>query len=168
MKKLNIFIVVIIAFVLTISIGYALFSETITINGTATAKGNFDVEFTSATITNEVGSTGSTAVISSDKNSLDITVPKLEYPGAYTEISVVVTNKGTIPTILNSIEETNLTSNSNITISYTGLQELKNQELIQNETQSFTVKVLWNADSTASAKNINFTIKLNYQQFNAS
>ena len=47
MKKQNIIVVGIIAFILTVAVGYALFSETLTISGTATAEGTFDVEFTS-------------------------------------------------------------------------------------------------------------------------
>ena len=37
MKKQNIAIIGVVALVLAIAVGYALFSETITINGTATA-----------------------------------------------------------------------------------------------------------------------------------
>lgn len=164
MRKQSVFIVGVIAFILAMSVGYALFSETITINGTATAKGNFDVEFTSAKISNEMGSTGSSAVINADKNSLDITVPKLEYPGAYTDITVTITNKGTIPAVLKGIEQTGLASNLNITISCIGLEELKEQTLIQNDTQSFTIKVMWNENSTTQTKDVSFNIKLNYEQ----
>ena len=45
MKKQNIAIIGVIAFVLAVAVGYALFSQTLTINGTATAKGSFDVVF---------------------------------------------------------------------------------------------------------------------------
>ncbi len=45
MKKQNIAIIGVIAFVLAVAVGYALFSQTLTINGTATAKGSFDVIF---------------------------------------------------------------------------------------------------------------------------
>ena len=47
MKKQNIVIIAVIALVLVLAVGYALFSETLTIKGTATASANFDVEFTS-------------------------------------------------------------------------------------------------------------------------
>ena len=36
---------VFVIFCLSLTVGYALFSETITINGTATARGTFDVVF---------------------------------------------------------------------------------------------------------------------------
>ena len=44
MKKQNMIIIVVVAFLLTITIGYALFSESLSINGTALAEGTFDVE----------------------------------------------------------------------------------------------------------------------------
>ena len=40
-----------LALLLVMAVGYALFSETITINGTATAKGDFDISFTCETLT---------------------------------------------------------------------------------------------------------------------
>ena len=43
MNKKNKILVGCLALLLVLSVGYALFSETITINGTATAKGNFDI-----------------------------------------------------------------------------------------------------------------------------
>ena len=42
MKKQNIIVVGIIAFILTVAVGYALFSETLTISGTATAEAILD------------------------------------------------------------------------------------------------------------------------------
>ena len=167
MKKQNIIMIAVVAFVLAVAVGYALFSETITINGTATAKGNFDVEFTTATISKQVGSTGATAVISPDKNTLTITVPRLEYPGAYVIIPVTVTNKGSIPAKLINIEEVGLTTDASVKVSYEGLQELKNAEVAQNGTQSFTIKVMWDANSNVSSENVTFTIRLNYQQIQA-
>lgn len=167
MKKQNIVMIAVVAFVLAVAVGYALFSETITINGTATAKGNFDVEFTTATISQEKGSTGATATISDDKNTLTISVPKLEYPGAYVVIPVTVTNKGSIPAKMISIEEVGLTTDASVKVSYEGLNELKNVEVAQNGTQSFTIKVMWDANSNVSSEGVEFTIRLNYQQIQA-
>ena len=43
MNKKNKILVGCLALLLVLSVGYALFSDTITINGTATAKGSFDI-----------------------------------------------------------------------------------------------------------------------------
>lgn len=164
MKKKNILIIIIVAFFLVTSVGYALFSETLTISGTATAIGNFDVGFTSAEVITEHGSTGASWKISDDKNTLELTVPKLEYPGAFAEYKVVVTNLGSIPAILENIEEINLTGNPEVSISHSNLNTQIGKELIQSGTQEFTIKVTWNETSTASAENVRFNIKLNYKQ----
>ena len=50
-----------LAVALVMVVGYALFSDTLTINGTATAQGDFDMQIISAEVTGEVGSTGATA-----------------------------------------------------------------------------------------------------------
>ena len=169
MKKQNIAIISVVALILAVAVGYALFSEKLTINGTATAKGDFDVEFTSVGTPTCSGFSGTCeaatlGTISDDKNTLTITVNKLQYPGAYVEIPVTVTNKGSIPAVLKSIEETGLTTDASVKVSYTGLTELKDQEVAQNGTQNFTVKVMWDENSNTSSENVKFTIKLNYEQ----
>ena len=45
MKKKNMIIIGVIALILAVSVGYALFSDTLTINGTATAKGDFNLSY---------------------------------------------------------------------------------------------------------------------------
>ncbi len=167
MKKQNFVLIGVIILFLTLSIGYALFEENIEIKGTATAQGNFDVSVTAASVTTQVGSSGATAEISADGKTLTINVPKLEYPGAYVEIPIIVTNKGTIPAVLREIQETGLTADANVKISYTGLAEVKDQQLNQNETQNFIVKVMWDENSSASSENVEFSIKLNYKQIGA-
>lgn len=169
MKNHSMIIVGIVSFVLAISVGYALFSENLMVNGTATAEGTFDVEFTSIGTPTCVGFTDNCSAdaltnISSDKNTLNITVNKLEYPGAYVEIPVTVTSKGSIPAVLKSITETGLTTDDTIKVSYTGLSELKNQKIEQNATQDFKIKVMWDSNSNKSAQNVQFSIKLNYEQ----
>ncbi len=172
MKKQNIIIIGVVAFVLAVAVGYAIFSETLTISGTATAEGNFDVQFTSVGTPTCVGfsqtcDANTLTQISEDKNTLNITVNKLEYPGAYVEIPVTVTNVGSIPAILTTIEETGLTTDPSVKVSYTGLNELKNQQVAQNGTQNFKVKVEWDQDSEQSSSEVQFSIKLNYKQIEA-
>ena len=172
MKKQNIIIIGVVAFVLAVAVGYAIFSETLTISGTATAEGNFDVQFTSVGTPTCVGfsqtcDADTLTEITEDKNTLNITVNKLQYPGAYVEIPVTVTNVGTIPAILTNIEETGLTTDPSIKVTYEGLQELKNQQISQGATQDFKIKVTWDQSSQQGASDVSFTIKLNYEQIKA-
>lgn len=169
MKKQNIVIIGVIAFVLAVAVGYALFSETLTVNGTATAKGDFDVEFTKVGEITKVGYTEQVAgteiaVISSDKNTLTITVNKLDYPGAYVEIPVTITNKGSIDAKLKNISETGLTeTNRAVKVTYSGIAA-SDTKIKQNETQSMTIKVEWDKDINTSAEDVTFQVQLNYEQ----
>ena len=99
-----------LALLLVMVAGYALFSQNLTINGTAKAEGNFDIEIVRAEITSEKGSAGATATISNDGRALTITIPKLEYPGAYVGVSYDIENKGTVPAIFKNYSITGETN----------------------------------------------------------
>ncbi len=169
MKKQNIAIIGVIAFVLAVAVGYALFSETLTISGTASASGDFDVEFTSI---GDVTSSGYTkqpdsadiAVIESGNNELTITVDKLDYPGAYVEIPVTITNKGSVPAKLKQINQTGLdTDEGPIKVTYSGVA-VSETPINQNETQNMTIRVEWLEDVNTTASGVTFTITLDYEQ----
>lgn len=172
MKKQNIAIIGVIAFVLAVAVGYALFSETLTISGTASASGDFDVEFTSI---GDVTSSGYTkqpdsadiAVIESGNNKLTITVDKLDYPGAYVEIPVTITNKGSVPAKLKQINQTGLdTEEGPIKVTYSGIAASETP-INQNETQNMTIRVEWLEDVETTASGVTFTITLDYEQVEA-
>lgn len=169
MKKQSIAIVGVIALILAVAVGYALFSETITINGTATAKGDFDVEFTEVgDVVNSEGYTNvegnELATISNDKNSLNISVKNLDYPGAYVEIPVTITNKGSIAAELESINQTGLDGESTpIRVTYSGIAASETP-IASGETQDMVVRVEWLEDNNETAENAEFTISLNYKQ----
>ena len=180
MKKQNIAIIAVIALVLAVSVGYALFSQTLTIKGTATAKGNFDIKFTNVgTIVKEGYSDQSNsnganiAVIQNSDNSvvnekggdtLNITVNKLDYPGAYVEIPVTITNNGTIPAKLKNIVETNLTdTNRAIKVTYSGVAT-SDAAIAGGQTKDMTVRVEWDKDVNESSENVEFSIQLEYEQ----
>ena len=164
MRKQSVVTIFVLVIILIFSVGYALFSNTVEITGTATATASLDVEFTSASVTTEVGSIDASASISNDHNTLSINVPKLEYPGAYVIISGTITNSGTLPVKLTSIDESNSIADGDIKVSYTNLGSYENVVLNPNGTQTFTVKVEWDADSDASGADLYFAIGLNYTQ----
>ena len=162
MKKQSIAIIGVIAFVLAVAVGYALFSETLTVTGTATATGDFDVEFT------KVGYTGAgdseIAAISPDKNTLTVTVNKLDYPGAYVEIPVTITNKGSVSAKLKNIKETGLTADSRaIKVTYTGVAA-SDTPIATNGTQEMNIKVEWDKTVNTASSDVTFQIQLEYEQ----
>ena len=189
MKKQNIAIIAVVAFVLAISVGYALFSETLQINGTATAKGNFDVEFIEAgepkekagytkqesstltTISDDGKKLKRKAELSEHIRELTINVDKLDYPGAYVVIPVKVENKGTISAILESISQSSDKDiEEPIKITYTGFDEKVGEEnvLKANETQEFSIKVEWDPNDVDPSNKrdvtATFDVTLNYKQ----
>ncbi len=164
MKKQNIIIVGVLAFILAMCVGYALFSESLTIGGKATASGNFDIKFTKVGTITQVGSSGASATIrDGDATKLDISVPKLEYPTSYVLIPVTITNNGSINAELTSISATGLTENAPLKITYSGVSQ--NEVINANGgNKEVTIRVEWDADNNTTIEGANFTIQFVYTQ----
>ena len=123
MNKGNKLLLGILAFVVVCIVGYALFSETITITGTATAQGNFEItgscepgvpaEFVN-TIKTKYDSDYKEGGYKNDScsfngNEATISV-ELEYPTAERWFTIKFTNTGSIPALLkeSSLKESEL------------------------------------------------------------
>ncbi len=117
-KNQNTVIIVLIVLLLLLAVGYAAFSDVLSVSGTANAKGTFNLEFQNAEIVTAVGvnETGTKAEISEDKNTLNVSVVDLAYPGAGVEFSVDIVNVGSIPAQVNAVTPTNITGSEHIKI----------------------------------------------------
>ncbi len=117
-KNKNVVIILLLILLLALAVGYAAFSDILTISGTANAKGTFDLEFQHAEVVTAVGvnKENTTAQISEDKNTLQVNVADLSYPGAGVEFSVDIVNVGTIPAMVNAVTPTNITGSEHIKI----------------------------------------------------
>ena len=139
-------VIIVLAIFLTISVGYALFSDTITIEGTATAQGNFDMEVVSCTpgalpgtdtnhiaVYEEKGYENDTCIVSSDKNKTTFNVDLL-YPGAARHFTVKLKNVGTIDamTRLDSLDATS-SANRDSKFCEDGYNGEKNGEIEDSE-----------------------------------
>lgn len=106
------FIVLLLIAVLLLAVGYAAFSDTLNISGTASANGTFDIQFTEPKILDKQGITedandATTQVkceVSADGKTLNVKVPGMQYPGAGARFSVIISNKGTIPAKIKRIK----------------------------------------------------------------
>ena len=114
MNKKKGIIIGVLAVALVMVVGYALFSDTLTINGTATAEGEFELTTTCDDDVNdalgfnrpqESGSVSNSNINCSGK-SVNVSAT-LGYPGSYKYYRVKVTNTGTIPAKLEKIVELN-------------------------------------------------------------
>lgn len=153
------------------SIAYAAYSQTVTINGTGTATGEWDVAITDITLTDSDGITENSAP---DQNGTTATFDvDLEYPGAFAEYEVVVTNAGNIPAILDSF--TDLTSKNAevptyITYAVSGVTPdvtLLGTNTGVDDTNTITVRVEWtggSAPDTSSNNSKSATINFDYIQ----
>ena len=113
MKKKNMIIIGVIALILVVTVGYALFSDTLNITGSATAKGDFEITTTcdenvSSALGNMPQQAGSVtdSSINCSSNIVNISAT-LGYPGSYKYYKVKMTNTGNIPAKLNKIVELN-------------------------------------------------------------
>ena len=159
-NKKTFLILSLFAALFTMTIGYAIFSESLNIGGTAVTTGTFDVQFSATSITSNTGC-NPTSTISADKNALTISVPDLAYPGAGTTISVTVKNNGNIAADLLSV---NVTGNTNPDITVTYPTWATGVVLEPNETYTFNINVAWATTSTVANNNVTFTAVLNYEQ----
>ncbi len=165
-KKRNYVIVVLVVLLLALAVGYAAFSDTLNITGTANAKGTFDMEFTSATIDTAtakgINTTESTATISTDKNTVTVVVKDLAYPGAGTNVTVVAKNAGTVPAKLKNLK---ITGNDDPDIKVTFPEGPVAGEIVEaGKTCSITFSVKWDENSTVSTKDLSFSAELEYEQ----
>ncbi len=161
MNKKKGIIIGVLAVALVMVVGYALFSDTLTINGTATAQGDFDMQIISAEITDEVGSTGATAQVNSDSNALTINIPKLEYPGASVEVTYKIKNAGSVPALYDSYEITGETDRIK------ALFYIKNLFYEPEDETTETIRIYWDSNNnTEEEESVTITFKLNYVQTN--
>ena len=152
-----------LALLLVMVAGYALFSQNLTINGTAKAEGKFNIEFTQVTISAEKGSAGATATISDNGKILTITVPKLEYPGAYVNVSYTVKNTGTIDAIFNNRKITGTTNK--IKANYYSASNLL--YLASNTGAEGSIRIYWdNSVNLSNEESATIKYEINYNQIN--
>ncbi len=105
MNKKRGIIIGIFALVVTMIIGYAYFSKDIEIKGTATASGNFDLSYECA-VTDDSGNPTDLGTCTI-KGNVITTASTLTKPTDVTTYTVTITNAGTIPATLTTIESPN-------------------------------------------------------------
>ena len=111
LSKNNKILIGCLALLLVMSVGYALFSDTITINGSATAKGDFTLtttcdEVEPSNVSNKGSVTEST--ITCNNNIVNASAT-LDYPGTSKWFRVKVKNEGTIAAKLKEVVDLNNT-----------------------------------------------------------
>lgn len=164
-NRSNNLIFLLIILLTSISIGYARFSGTLQIIGTANANGKFCLEFISGKITNCQGidAINSFVIISENKDTVNINIKDMKYPGSGATVTCIVKNSGTVAAKLKGI---NITGNNDPDISVEIADSLElNSSLGVGETTTIKLIIKWNIESEINTnKTINFAIKLDYEQ----
>lgn len=151
------------------SVAYAAFTQTLTINGTGNATGDWDVKITGITRTTADGTNGATNVSAPTFNGTSATFDvDLAYPGATATYDVTVTNAGTVAAILDTVggvTAANAAAPTYIDYTVTGVTDGVTTLAANGGTNTASVKVEWDPlDTTSGAATKTATITLNYEQ----
>lgn len=161
----NKFIPILVVLISAASVAYASFATNLTVNGTGTATGSWQVEIISITPTGQVGATDSVAP-SFTTTSATFNV-NLGYPGATSSYQVAIKNKGNINAKLSTITDlTTLNAAAPAYITYSIAGVAVNDALAPNATATATVTVSWasSANTNPSGASKSATINFNYIQ----
>lgn len=167
MKKTNkrgYLVIALIVILLALAVGYAAFTTSLTINGTAATNGTWDVKFTTATMSD---ATHGTAVVSGD--GLTITVSStLAFPGDGFTCTANIKNNGNIPAKLTAFALTDdqgeTFSNTDIEVKVPTIATDGTEVIAAGATCPVTFSVQWKDTSTATSATAKFKISFTYAQ----
>lgn len=162
----NKFVIAALVLVGVASVAYAAFSQIVTINGTGTATGSWNVAITGITRTAGTGATdaASTPSFTGTQATFDV---DLAYPGSTATYSVTIKNNGSIPAKLSTITDLapiNATAPTDLGYTLTGIAV--NDALAPGATATAVVTVTWSAAATTNitSQSKSATIDFNYIQ----
>ena len=164
-QKRNFLLVALIVILLAIAVGYAAFSANITISGTATASGTWDVKFLSASVDTSSHGTANVTGNKNDTLSVDVT---LSYPGDGCTVTANIQNAGTVPAKLTGFTLTDDQgkefSNSEIEITTPTITTDGSEIIAAGGKCPVTFGVKWKKESTATTATAKFKINFTYEQ----
>lgn len=168
-------VVLLIALLFFVSIGYAALSDTLRISGTANLKGVFDLSFESASIADTTSKSTATP------NGKELVVnANLTYPGDGESITAVIRNDSEVDAKVEGLrmttaafmpEGTNTWKSDNVTVVFPTLDDCV---VPAGETCSVTFTVAWDADATETYENdanphsVAFAVEIDYVQAQTS
>lgn len=150
------------------SVAYAAFSQTLTIYGSGTAAGTWDLQITDITLTDSYGGTENvTPSIAGDGLSATFDVD-LPFPGAFMEYDVTISNLGSIQAKFDSSTDlTALNASAPSYLFYTVTTPLASDPIVPGGTDTMIVRVEWDINETNPGTGVETkpaTIEFNYSQ----
>lgn len=153
-------IMILLAVVLIMAIGYAAFAQQLTINGSAEITSTWGVHIEDIAVNNTTLDAQNVSTSVGDNNLSATFNANLTTPGSSVTYDVTVKNGGTLNAKLDSLVFTD-SNNDAILYSYAGIS--KDDVIDAGETQKFTIKVEFNnayttmPESTTSSVTMNLT-----------
>lgn len=162
-QKKNYVVVALLVVLLFLAIGYAAFSEVLTVSGTATGTGTWNVHFGDTATLNPSGY--GTPVVDVENNTITVDDLKLGYPGDGCTLAFSIVNEGNLPAKLTSLEILNSDgtafSSEDITIT---APSIEGETLAANQSCPVTIAIAWDADSEATNVTASFKVQFTYDQ----
>ena len=159
----KIIITVLSVLVVAMAVGYALLTQELTINGTASIDSTWKVEITNITSKDVVGDAVNKTDPSYTATTANFSVGFTQ-PGDSITYDITVTNKGTLDAVVESIT-VNKGDNPAITYTTSGLK--RGDKIAKNNgTNTLTIKVDYDSSVTTQPTSTtnNITVTINYQQ----
>lgn len=156
-------ILILLAVVVVMAVGYAAFAQQLNITGTAEITSTWDVHIEEISVASELNQGKNiSATVASDKLSVNFQA-ELVIPSSSVTYNVTVKNSGTIDAKLDSLLFDN-SQNEAIKYSYSGIA--LNDVIESGETQTFTVTVTFDENYTKDpeVKTGTLTMTLGYVQ----
>lgn len=167
-KNKNVIIGGLLAIVFIMAVGYAAFSTSLNINGTASITSNWDVEITDIVAGTPVGTASSTSAKVADGGLSASFGTTLKSPGDSITYTVTVQNKGDLNAKLSGIVFTPGTGVDTAAIDYSYAGIAVNDTLNAGASTSFTVTVTYDSSVTSQPAeallNNDLTMTLTYVQ----
>ena len=157
---------IVVMLVCIASVAYASFATNLTVNGTGTATGNWNVAVISITPTGQVGATDQVSTPTFNATSATFNVD-LAYPGATSSYQVSIKNNGNISAKVSTITDlTAINAGAPTYLTYTMTGIAVNDILAPGATDVATVTVTWAASATTNPVGASkaATINFNYVQ----
>jgi predicted ribosomally synthesized peptide with SipW-like signal peptide len=157
MKKIGFLIIALILVLGTLGVGYAAWSQTLTINGQVST-GTYNIIFSSATATADPHSVATLIgpTIAGGSHSFDVAVGNA-YPNFVQVVNFVVKNTGTVPAKLGAVTVTNANT-LNYTVAVTGVA--LDDILVVDGSQSGVLTITITDTSAQSLSNLVFTVTI--------
>lgn len=165
-KKTKLAVIVLLIVLIAAAIAYASFSGVLNISGKATASGNFEVVFTSGSVS--TSSHGTATVNATDNTKMTVDV-NLGYPGDGCYVTASIKNNGTVPAKLTGFNlynsgTTTAFSHDDIEVIIPSISTVTDPVLQPGQSTAITFTVKWKKASTKQSAEALFDIQLDYEQ----